>query len=110
MESYNKIKLFQELCKSKNKWGLYISITWPASNFSIEEIEKACPFLKYKEHGQIIWDEEGYFLFDSQEECDHHFYLCVGDDGPTPLNEYKGEVKIYALTCGPDGNLQNENT
>jgi predicted membrane GTPase involved in stress response len=33
-----------------------------------------------------------------------------GEDGPTAMNPYDGNVKIYALTCNPEGKLLNENT
>ena len=105
MERLHKGKLLQRLCALEKKWGLYIS-----SDDDMQEITKAAPFLTMLEDSQILYDGEGWFLFDSQEECEATYYLCVGDDGPTSTNPYTGPARVYALTCGPDGRLRNENT
>ena len=120
MEALTSTNIFERLCKAEQKWGLYISIgslTEDVSNLLqspsvIHETVQACPILDWNihEHAQIILDGEGWFLFDTQEECEKAFWSTVGDDGPTLSNLYDGPMRVYALTCGPDGQLRNENT
>lgn len=76
----------------------------------LSNLPKAAPYLDIAKHMQIMADGTGYMLFDSEEEMDHIYYQTVGDDGPTKLNPYNGSIKIYALTCNPDGQTMNENT
>ena len=112
MEALNNTSILERLCESTEKWGLYISIFVPEDmsfGEEFEEVTKACSFLNVKEHAHIISAGVGWFLFDTQEECEDHFQQCVGDR-PTQANPYKGSVKIYALACGPGGEFQNENT
>jgi hypothetical protein len=52
---------------------------------------------------------EGFSVFDTEEDMNAFYDNIVGDDGPTKSNPYNGQIKIYALTCGPNG-LLNENT
>jgi len=112
------------LCKGHKKWGMYISIYSPEDlplNVGYAEIIKAAPYLekaikclksenKNINGVQILFDEQGYILFDTEKEMHHYYNLTVGDDGPTKLNNYKGRVKIYALTCDPNGKFLTENT
>lgn len=106
MEALPRIEVLQKLCKVTNKWGLYIGL--PESG----EISLAAPYLDNDDYAteQIRCDEEGWLLFDTEEEMEKYYYMTVGDDGPTKLNSYSGNTRIYALTCGPDGQLLNENT
>jgi hypothetical protein len=55
-------------------------------------------------------DGHGIVVFDTQEEMEEAYERTAGDDGPTELNPYDGPCRIYALTIGADGEMQNENT
>lgn len=109
MISLDTIQVLEKICALSQKWGLYIHISEnDVKDFG--EIFKAASFLNWDEHGQVIADGHGWFLFDTEEECYHAYWSCVGDDGPTPINDYSGKVRIYALTCNPEGQALNENT
>lgn len=112
MEAYRRTDILSKLCSLEKRWGLYISIICPEEEVPnlFHEAPKACLFLKWEKHSYIITDGQGWFLFDTQEECETAFAQCVGEDGPTKLNSYTGKIKVYALTCAPDGQLSNENT
>lgn len=111
---------FAALCKAKKMWGLYIGINPPSDPNKFLEIYKAAPYLDPKKEkrfgvfgenpGQALADEHGFLLFRSRKQMERFYDLTVGDDGPTKRNSYNGEANVYALTCTPDGILQNENT
>ena len=99
-------KILSQLCKTTGKWGLFISFD-PEQPW--DEIKQAAPYLAVAENQGILLEGFCYFL-DSEEEINYAFLQTVGDDGPTDLNIYKGEAKVYALTCDSKGVLRNENT
>lgn len=109
-----KTQAFQLLCKSTKKWGVSIYIgNWK----NPDEVQKAAPYLdfakndeKHENDAQIMTDEMGIILTDTEKECDQIFNQTIGDDGPTKENPYNGPQRIYALTCNPNGELQTENT
>ena len=109
-QSFDKVTILEELCKATGKWGLYINIYLPQISL-IHESWKACSFLSNENEVdcQIVGDQKGYFLFDCEADMDRHYDMCVGRDGPTELNQYKGEVCVYALTCSPTEGFINEN-
>lgn len=118
MQTFGDIDALRSLCETHNKWGLYINIYVPDQLYDtaygdgsyLDEIIKAASFLNFEEHGQIIIDEHGWFLFDTQEEMETAYWQCIGDDGPNENNPYNGPVSVYALTCDPTGQTMNENT
>ena len=75
-----------------------------------DELFKAAPYLDLYEHIQVITDGVGYLLFDNKDECTQYYDQTIGADGPTQSNQYDGPQRVYALTCGPDGQTLNENT
>ena len=111
MKAFDQTSVLKELCKATQKWGLYINIDIP-EGIDVLETLQACSFLDpdNDEHAQIIFEECGYFLFDTEKEMERHFGMCVGDDGPTELNKYDGKVSVYALTCSPVVGLLSSNT
>jgi len=120
MRLFTGPELLEVACKASNKFGMYINVPtnylmeqFPGMNI-FQEIAKAAPYLiedaDHPNTFQIIADGEGYLLFDTEEEMNQHFWQTVGDDGPTETNPYNGPVRIYALTCNNDGQLENENT
>ena len=102
--------ILSALCKGAKRWGMFININCGPDNIWMNEITTAAPFLCFEKDAQLISEGEGYILCDTEEEMVTLFYSCVGDDGPTRLNCYNGKVRVYALTCSPDGVLLNENT
>jgi hypothetical protein len=100
---------FSLLCKSIKKWGVYISFIADAAS-DVQDIERAAPYLDWQEDVRIFANEHGIILCDTKDEMESVFNKTVGDDGPTSMNPYDGPVRVYALTCGPDGTLLNENT
>ena len=120
-EHLTLIAVLQKLCKTTNKWGMFISIhERDEIDYEKECASDAAPYLKISQEGpfqendganlQIIADNVGYFLFDTKEEMGDYFWQTVGNDGPTKSNHYEGNISIYALTCSPEGQTLNENT
>ncbi len=116
------VDLMAAYCKATGKYAMLIVLPdlgdVECSGGSVfDELAKAAPYLRAFEDGlehgdvmgQTIADELGVMIFDTAEEMDQHYNQTVGDDGPTELNKYDGPVRVYALTCGPEG-LRNENT
>lgn len=124
MHILSRTKVFEELCRSTGKWGMYIHFCDDDDDDSlwVDGLFKAAPYLdtsKCSEESeyericnceQICSDGWGIFLFDTEEEMDHYYQLTVGDDGPTKLNNYNGPFRVFALTCDPTGQLLTENT
>lgn len=71
---------------------------------------KPAPFICHIRHAQTLVDGVAFLFFDTEEELKEYYNQVVGDDGPTEANPYDGPCRVYALTCGPDGQLLNENT
>ena len=102
-------EVLSALCIAKNAWGIYVS----HCAFEIaphNELNRAIPFLSEEDVIQLWHKGYMYLFFSSKEELDNHYNQIVGDEGPTELNDYDGEARVYALTCNPDGNSMNENT
>jgi len=99
--------ILSSLCKSHEKWGMYISFV---DDTDLQEIFKAAPYLNTEAFMHTCVNGCGYILFDTEEEMMDLYHQTVGDDGPTKLNSYNGPARVYALTCDPQGNLLNENT
>lgn len=74
---------------------------------TFQENIKAAPYLA--NNYQVLADGSGYLVFDTEPAMNAYYNLTVGDDGPTKRNPYNGPARVYALTCGPGGTL-NENT
>lgn len=85
---------------SNDEWGTYA-----------KEKDRALIFLDSSDDSyyQICFDGEGFAIFDTEEEMNSFYDKIVGDDGPTKSNPYNGPIRVYALTFGPNGML-NENT
>lgn len=98
--------VLQQLCKATGKWGLYIAFVPLAEGDWWGEVVQAAPYLR----DAAPFFDCGWMLFDTQAEMQRHFDMTVGDDGPTETNSYSGPTKVYALTCNPQGQFENENT
>ena len=110
-QSYSQLKMLQLVCKSLGKWGMMISFSDyvnPEGYLIPAEILEAAPYLD--PDSQIVYEGFGYFLFDTEEEMLEYYGQTVGEDGPTKANPYKGGARVFAVTCGPDGQLLTENT
>lgn len=111
MKALTFVESMQALCRETGKWGLYLNMPdLPSINYDWTEAMKAMPYLDHHENIQALADGTCIILCDSEEECVRLFDSTVGDDGPTKLNPYDGPARCYALTCNPQGELQNENT
>jgi hypothetical protein len=102
-------KLF---CKLTNKWCVYISCPdieeeWTKSEWN--EVLKAAPCLSKDEDFQILIDNEGWIVCDTKEEAYSIFEQIVGDDGPTRVNSYDGNMGVYACIYNSQG-VYMENT
>lgn len=114
-------KILSALCKGSGKWGMFCNGLGPglsdsdasAYDADLKEIEKAAPWiteLSDNDRFNLLMEDHGFLLFDTQEEMETTYQRTVGDDGPTKLNPYTGPWRIYCLTCDPTGQLRNENT
>ena len=109
----------EELCKKSSSWGVYILWSLESYSYVTEKYEfdvdrpselcKAAPYLDQQDDCSIIHNEQGFVLCDSKEEAYNIFNQTVGDDGPTELNSYNGDMRVYALVIGPNG-YETENT
>jgi hypothetical protein len=97
---FSGLRVEEPRSSDPNEWGRYL-----------EEQKKALIFLDPDDENyhQIMMDGEGFCTFSTKEEMEAFYDMIVGDDGPTKSNPYDGPIRVYALTCGPDG-LMNENT
>lgn len=104
MKLLNQTETLQELCRLSSKPGMFIA--WVEDH--LVEVVKAAPYLK--DYVQAQFDGSAYMLFKDEREMMRYYRRTVGDDGPTKQNPYDGPARVYALTCGADGELQTENT
>ena len=101
---FNVIQLAQAYAKSNNKFCMYISFD---NTMDWKELEKAAPYLTTD---QLFHEGTCILTFDTEVEMQNYYNLTVGDDGPTKLNSYNGEARVYALTITNTGELSTENT
>lgn len=106
MEMNTIIELMQKYAKLSGKYCLYIHLTTTDND---DDVYSAAPYLKNPDYSQVMIDGCGILEFNNGEEMEEYFLSTVGNDGPTELNSYSGDYTIYALTCGPDGLLLDEN-
>ena len=107
MKILDKAGVLSVMCKLFEKYGMYISFV---DDDEPLEVCKAAPYLDFDEHHQVFIDSCAWLLFDTEEDMLECYERTVGDDGPTKLNLYTGEARVYAITCSPTGELWNENT
>jgi hypothetical protein len=111
MQKVDKMEALRIMCRTTKKWGMYIGIgDWEDTDHFLDELVKAAPYLNVDEYFQLISDEMCYLLFDTEEEMEKTFEMTVGDEGPTSLNKYDGQVRVYAITCSDQGELLETNT
>lgn len=110
--------LFAAHCRATGQWGIALHHTYgEQSDYTkpfvtghyFGDVLLAAPDLAGDATHQALGDGGAYF-FGSEEEIQAIYDRTVGDDGPTKSNPYAGPVRVYALTCAPDGQLMNENT
>lgn len=102
--------VLRALCAARKQPGMLLAASLADGVNPLEEIPKAAPYLSADEAMHLWHYGTVYLLFQSEEEMHAAYWRTVGDDGPTKTNPYNGPAKVYALTCGADGLLQNENT
>jgi len=109
MKILGDIETLQALAKALGKPCMFIALNSNGNDALLpSEYCKAAPYLEG--NLQIHIDHQAYLVFDSDAEMEAAFKRTVGDDGPTSTNVYEGDANVYALTCGADGELRNENT
>lgn len=104
--------LLSAVCRVRDTWGMYVSASNPtAVSENMDEAIKAAPWLTDTD-AWVQMAVEGYVIlfFDTEAEMVATYNQTIGDDGPTEANPYNGPMRFYALTCGPKGDLRNENT
>ena len=99
-------ELVQHYCKLSGKWAVVLC-TPEESSFA--DLQDAANFLT-EDDCQAMTDGLMIVMCDSEDEHWTVFNSIVGDDGPSDLNSYNGPCRIYAWTCGPDGDILTENT
>ena len=104
MKIFDTMELIQEYAKVSGKFCLYISFD---NRLDYEEVMKAAPYLT---QDQAICDGMYILTFDTEDELYKYFDLTIGDDGPTKLNSYNGEARVYAVTINDKGKIETENT
>jgi hypothetical protein len=115
MKILDRMDLFTELCRYERKWGILVNLPWTedypdltADEF-LSNLPKAVPWFDFDTGFQCIADGFAVVL-GTEREIEDLYQQVVGDDGPTYLNSYDGPVRVYALTCNPEGQTENENT
>jgi hypothetical protein len=119
--------LMATYCKLTGKYAMLISLpevdfyecfrlgkNWDHGAF-FDHLKQAAPYL-FEDYGEdvmggILSDNIGVLIFDTEEEMNLYYRRTVGDDGALDkrCNKYDGPVRVYAMTCGPDG-TRNCNT
>lgn len=108
MKAFTFIDALALLCKSTNKYGMFISMHFNTEE-EMEEIFQAAPYIENIDIN-IIADGYGFLLFDTEQEMEEYYTKTVGDKGPTKLNKYNGKCRVFALTCGNNGKIRNANS
>jgi len=90
MEELTLMGTLQLLCRSTNKYGMFLSINY-SSKDEFDTIFEAVPYLK-DVNLNIIVDGYGFFLFDTEKEMNHYYTKTVGNG-------------IFAIACDECGNL-----
>ena len=120
----SSIDLMKYYCAATGRYAVYFS-GWHAYEPTLitnggneeewdkynEEKDRALIFLNKDDENyyQVLFDGEGFTTFSTTKEMQEFYDKIVGDDGPTKSNPYDGPIRVYALTCGPEGFL-TENT
>ena len=111
----NSIEIQQYLCKTANKFGLYVGFDPDYFyDFKYDEIQKATNnrLIAHDEYGntnKCVHEGQALFLFETYEEMFEAFKDIVGKDGPTNQNSYSGELRVYAMTISNEGEILTEN-
>lgn len=100
MTIYDKDEVLAALCKSADKWGMVASMdTAPAGH---EQVEDSAEWLLDRDdYIDIACDGICYLLFDTEEEAEACLEATKCDEAAWP---------VYAATCNPQGEFENENT
>lgn len=112
IEKLTLTDLVRKYCKITGKWAVVLHpslLGIGEEDFSFEELQKAVPFLDIENDRQAITDEEMIILCDSEGECWELFDQISGKCKPAN-NDYDGPCKVYAWTCGSNGEIMTENT
>lgn len=109
MEALDQIKVLERLAAALHKPCMMVCLTVPDEGNGFGEVVKAAPYLSYERNAQLLCDEWGIIVCEDEAELDRLYRQTVCD-GPTETNPYSGPARVYALTCGADGQTQNENT
>lgn len=103
--------LFAAHCRAIRQWGVALHHVYgDQSDYTnpfvighcFGDVLLAAPDLAGNEPHQALGDGPAYF-FGFKEDVLAIYERTVGDDGPTKSKTYSGPVRVYALTCGPDG-------
>ena len=110
-------EVFELACSAENKWGLYVSFV---SDQDWKEVVQATgdllvqgpkPFVDAGDvNMNVLFNESGYFFYDSEKEARVSFDQVVGDEGPTGANPYKGPGNVYAELYSPVEGLVTTNS
>ena len=105
-------EMLSAYCKAAGVWGMLWRASF-ADDWSTElryaEVREAAPWMDRLMVVRAVEGDVG-FVVGTEAEVLAAFGATVGDEGPTKTNPYNGGARVYALTCGADGELRNENT
>jgi len=111
MEIINKISLLKYYLKKENKYAIFLKI-------AVEDIPEGEYYGEFKEYlGDMICDnffqdDHTMIIFEKEDEMREFYWEKFSDGNPqadTQDNPRPGFPRIYALTLGPNGSL-DENT
>ncbi len=112
MDLLTLTKILERLCQSTGKWGMLVGFPdFAGEDNFFKDLRLAAPWWDSKSpaHEQACFDGHAILLFDTEDELLKVYEQTVGDDGPTKANKYSGALRVYCLTCSPDGQLLSEN-
>jgi len=114
-ERLDPTDVLQALCKLKGKYGILLHLRQHSPEAKTDFVApggpvRPAPYLTADDILAGQFDDLMWGFFDSEEDLDACYGATVGPDGPTDSNPYDGPASVYAVTCGPDGELRNENT
>jgi len=114
-EMLDRDDVLRALCRLKGKYGMLLHLRQASPEarrdfFGPNDAVRPAPYLTRDDIIAGQFDDFMWTFFDTREDMEACYEATVGPDGPTPSNRYDGPACVLAVTCGPDGELLNENT
>jgi len=114
-EIMDSTDVLQALCRLKGMYGMVLHTEQVSDEAQSDlcipgEYVRPAPYLSVDDIFEGDRSKRTWLFFETEAEMEACYWATVGPDGPVGTNPYDGPACIYAISCGPDGELRNENT